>query len=236
MIQAILLDIEGTTTPIDFVHKTLFPYTKEKMSEFVRQNFGEIQTEIAQLRAEYKKDFTNQIYGRDFREDAPETVAEYLKFLIDADRKSTPLKSLQGKIWRQGYEAGELVSEVFDDVPKAFERWQSEEKAIAIYSSGSRLAQQLLFRYTNRGDLTGFIAEYFDTHVGPKRESESYRRIASLESFPPVENFLFVSDAEAELDAAREAGMETLLAIRPGNAPLAESPKHRFIRSFDEIP
>ena len=235
MVQAILLDIEGTTTPIDFVHNTLFSYAKEKMSEFVRQNFGEIQTEIEQLKNEYKNDFTNQIYGRDFSEDVPETVAEYLRFLVDADRKSTPLKSLQGKIWQQGYETGELVSEVFDDVPTAFERWQSEQKMIAIYSSGSRLAQQLLFKYTNRGDLTGFIAEYFDTHIGRKGDSESYRRIASMESFPQVENFLFISDSEAELDAAREAGMDTLLAIRPGNAPLAESPKQRFIRSFDEI-
>lgn len=235
MIKAILLDIEGTTTPIDFVHKTLFPYAKEKIGDFVVENFADIQTEIAQLKAEYRKDFTDQVYGRNFREDAPETIVEYLKFLIDVDRKSTPLKSLQGKIWQIGYESGELKSPVFEDVPKVFERWQSEEKLIAIYSSGSVLAQKLLFKYTERGDLTPFISGFFDTNVGHKREAESYRKIAAVESFPHVENFVFVSDIEAELDAAKKAGMKTLLAVREGNAPVSSAPKHRIIHDFAEV-
>ena len=88
--KAILLDIEGTTTPIDFVHKTLFPFAKESIGEFVEQNFDEIKSEIGQLKTDYKKDFAEQIYGRDFQENSPESVANYLKFLIEADRKSTP--------------------------------------------------------------------------------------------------------------------------------------------------
>ena len=136
--KVILLDIEGTTTPIDFVHKTLFPYAKKKIGEYVAENFDEIKTEIEQLKTEYKKDFSNQIYGRNFNENAPETISEYLKFLIETDRKSTPLKSLQGKIWQKGYESGELESVMFDDIPKAFEKWKSENKTIADLFVGQR--------------------------------------------------------------------------------------------------
>lgn len=236
MTKVILLDIEGTTTPIDFVHKTLFPFAKAKISDFVEQNFAEIQAEIAALKIEYKKDFLNQIYGRNFDETLPESIAEYLKFLIEVDRKSTPLKSIQGKIWKEGYESGELKAEIYEDVPRAFERWKSENKTIAIYSSGSRLAQKLLFKYTDKGDLTPFISEYFDTNTGAKREVESYRKIASAMSFPQVENFLFISDIIAEVDAAKKAGFQTLLSVRKGNVPFDEATEnHQIIRSFDEI-
>lgn len=231
MIQVILLDIEGTTTPIDFVHKTLFPFAKAKIGDYVRENFSEIQIEIEQLKNERETDIEHKGI---FDETSPESIVDYLKFLIDIDRKSTALKSLQGKIWRKGYESGELVSEVFADVPPAFERWKSKGQTIAVYSSGSVLAQKLLFRHTHRGDLTPFISDYFDTRVGHKREAESYRKIASALSFPPVENFLFISDIEAELDAAQAAGMQTLISAREGNAALNGESKHRIIYSFDE--
>ena len=232
--KAILLDIEGTTTPIDFVHKTLFPFAKEKIGKYVAENFSEIQTEISQLKTEYKKDFSEQIYGRDFCEDAPETVSEYLKFLIEVDRKSTPLKTLQGKIWQAGYESGELESVMFDDIPKAFERWKAENKTIAIYSSGSILAQKLIFKYSNFGDLTDYISNYFDTNTGHKRETESYVKIAHALNHPP-KRLAFVSDITAELDAAKNAGYETFLSIREGNAKIGNQTKHRAIHSFDEI-
>jgi enolase-phosphatase E1 len=239
MIKAILLDIEGTTTPIDFVHQTLFPFAFEKIGEYLEKNFDSIQTELAQLRAEHARDFENGLdvppLHETARENAVKSLTNYLHFLIKTDRKSTPLKSLQGKIWQSGYESGELVSEIYDDVPQAFERWKSEAKTIAIYSSGSVLAQKLLFKYTNHGDLTSFISGYFDTRVGHKREAESYRKIASAESFPHVENFLFVSDIEAELDAAGKAGMQTVLSVRQGNAPLSSAPTHKIIHGFDEI-
>jgi enolase-phosphatase E1 len=232
--KAILLDIEGTTTPIDFVHKTLFPYAKEKIGAFVAENFDEIQTEISQLKTEYKKDFSEQIYGRDFKEDEPETVSEYLKFLIEIDRKSTPLKSIQGKIWENGYGLGELRSVVFEDVPRAFERWKSKDKQIAVYSSGSVLAQKLIFKYSNFGDLTGFISDYFDTNVGHKRQTESYVKIAQKLNHPP-KRIAFVSDVIAELDAAKTAGYETFLSVREGNAKVENQTKHCVIHSFDEI-
>lgn len=235
MIETFLLDIEGTTTPIDFVHKTLFPYAKAHISEFVSKNFDEIQPQISELKTEYKKDFSEQIYGRDFQENSPETVSRYLKFLIEIDRKSTPLKFIQGKIWQRGYEAGELKSLMFEDVPAAFKRWKDNGKTIAIFSSGSILAQKLIFKYSNYGDLTEFISGYFDTNIGSKREEESYRRIAAAETFPLVGNFLFISDVIAELDAARKAGMQTALSLREGNAPIKEETAHRIIQSFDEI-
>jgi enolase-phosphatase E1 len=232
--KAILLDIEGTTTPIDFVHKRLFPYAKTKIGEYVETHFDEIQTEIEQLKTEYRKDFTDQIYGRDFRADAPESVANYLKFLIEVDRKSTPLKSLQGKIWQAGYESGELRSEMFEDVPHAFERWKAQGKTIAIFSSGSVLAQKLIFKYSNSGDLSGFISEYFDTNIGSKKEAESYVKIAAALNHPP-KRVAFVSDILAELDAARNAGFETVLSVRAGNGQITEDFTHRSVNSFDEL-
>jgi enolase-phosphatase E1 len=231
MYKAILLDIEGTTTPIDFVHKTLFPFAKANIGEFVRENLSGIAEEITQLKIEYKLDFQNQIYGKKFVEDSAESVADYLKFLIDVDRKSTPLKSLQGKIWQQGYESGELQSVMFEDVPRAFERWYAQGKTIAIYSSGSILAQKLIFKYSNFGDLSKFISAYFDTNIGGKRETESYRKIAKNINTEPSEIF-FVSDVLQELDAAAEASFQTLLSIRSGNGIVNKPINHDAIASF----
>lgn len=234
MIKAILLDIEGTTTPIDFVHQTLFPFAKAKIDEFTETHFAELKPEIADLKTEYRKDFLDQIYGRDFKETSPESVANYLKFLIDVDRKSTPLKSLQGRIWQKGYESGELRSEMFADVPRAFGRWKADGKQIAIFSSGSVLAQKLIFKYSGSGDLSGFLTAYFDTATGAKREPESYRRIAEKLGFEARE-IMFVSDILAELDAARDAGFQTALAVREGNGQIAEDFTHRSVDSFDEL-
>jgi enolase-phosphatase E1 len=174
------------------------------------------------------------LYEGQFDETSPESVANYLEFLIDVDRKSTPLKSLQGKIWQMGYDNGELKGEVFADVPAAFERWQDEGKKIAIYSSGSILAQKLIFGNSTAGDLTKFISAYFDTTTGAKRDSESYQKIAEAMKFAPAD-ILFISDVPAELDAARSAGLSTALSLREGNAELDEEPTHRIIQSFDEI-
>lgn len=232
--KAILLDIEGTTTPIDFVHKTLFPFAKARIGEFVQANFDGLGPAVAELETEHRADFTDRRYGPDFRADEPESVAAYLKFLIDVDRKSTPLKALQGKIWQAGYEAGALRSEMFADVPRAFERWKKAGKIIAIFSSGSVLAQKLIFKYSDAGDLSAFLSDYFDTTTGPKREPESYRRIAAKLGFETGE-ILFVSDVLAELDAARAAGMATALAIRAGNGQIEEDFSHRSVTSFDEL-
>ena len=233
-IEAILLDIEGTTTPIDFVHKTLFPYARERTLDFANEHFGSLRDEIEALHGEYEQDVANGNSPPEFDECSPESVAKYLRFLIDADRKSSPLKSIQGKIWQSGYESGELKSIMFEDVARAFDRWYKHGIIIAIYSSGRVLAQKLIFKYSNYGDLTSYISNYFDTTVGHKREVSSYQKIASTRTFPPVENFLFISDIVEELDAARNAGFQTRLAIREGNASIGTT-NHDVIYNFDDV-
>ena len=152
---------------------------------------------------------------------------------MDQDRKSTGLKSLQGRIWEDGYRSGELEGEVYPDVLPALERWRAQGIDIAIFSSGSVQAQRSLFRNSVAGDLTRFIRAYFDTTTGPKGDAESYARIAAaLERSPP--EVLFVSDIGAELDAARTAGMQTALCARtPGSAPLTGT--HPVIHAFDQL-
>jgi len=198
----LLLDIEGTTTPIAFVTDTLFPYARARLAAFLARE------------------------GR--AGEAPAFLAE-----MDRDSKSTELKALQGRIWEDGYRSGELTGTVYDDVPQAFARWQSAGRPIAIFSSGSVLAQQLLFRHSSAGDLTPCISRYFDTEVGAKRDPASYARIAAAVGLPPP-NITFVSDIVAELDAARAAGMQTIVSMRPGNHPQPPH-DHRAVQSFDEI-
>jgi len=153
---------------------------------------------------------------------------------MDRDRKSTGLKSLQGKIWEEGYRAGDLRSEVYPDVPPALERWRRQGIDIAIFSSGSVQAQRSLFTNTAAGDLTRFIRAYFDTTIGPKTAPHSYVRIAAALERSPSE-VLFLSDVGAELDAALTAGMRTALCVRtPGSAPSAGG--HPVIHAFDELP
>lgn len=225
-LRAILLDIEGTTTPIAFVHDVLFSYARDHVREFLSANPAA--EEIALLREEH----ANDVSDAPPLTDAIESIAAYVEWLIKLDRKSTALKSLQGKIWRQGYEDGSLKSQVFADVAPAFERWRERGLRIGIFSSGSVLAQQLLFAHTDAGDLTPFIHSYFDTKLGKKREAESYGKIAESMNLKAHE-ILFISDVVSELDAANEAGMKTILSIRPGNA--SQKAEYPAVRSFDEI-
>jgi enolase-phosphatase E1 len=152
---------------------------------------------------------------------------------MDQDRKSTALKSLQGKIWEAGYLSGRLRGEVYSDVAPAFARWTRQQKRIYIYSSGSVLAQQLLFAHTTDGDLTNYISGYFDTTTGPKREPTSYQSISQQIDLPAGE-ILFLSDVTAELDAARSAEMQTTLCVRPGNAEGASN-WTTSVNNFDAI-
>ena len=164
---------------------------------------------------------------------AVEKSLHYVYWLMDRDRKSTALKSMQGKIWKRGFESGELKGTLFEDVPAALARWAREGR-VAIYSSGSVEAQELLFRYSTFGDLTPLIDGYFDTRTGPKGEADSYASIAREMEVEPAE-VLFLSDAVRELDAAREAGCQTRLAVRPGNPPVAEGHGHVAIESFTTL-
>ena len=238
-IRVMLLDIEGTTTPVDFVYKTLFPYASRKLESFLGEHAQEpeIQALIEDLRSQQKVDERNGLEPPgwlDNQEGARlHSSVAYSQWLIARDSKCTPLKSIQGRIWQQGFTSGELRGEVFPDVPIAFERWQRQKKIIGIYSSGSILAQQLLFRTTTSGDLTSYISVFFDTRVGAKTEGESYKKIAASFSHAP-ERFLFVSDAVKEIEAARSVGMQAILCERdPGVAP---STGHEgAIQSFDDL-
>ncbi|HEU4932085.1 MAG TPA: acireductone synthase, partial [Pyrinomonadaceae bacterium] len=195
-VRGILLDIEGTTTPIAFVHDVLFSYARDHVREFLLTNADkeDVRADIALLNDEHADDVSKD-------HNPPPLVADYVEWLIALDRKSTGLKSLQGKIWRQGYQDGSLKSQVFADVAPAFERGHERGLSINIFSSGSVLAQKLLFAHTEDGDLTRFIEDYFDTNVGKKGEAESYRRIAEKMKLAAGE-ILFVSDVIDELNAA----------------------------------
>jgi enolase-phosphatase E1 len=230
-VRAILLDIEGTTTPIAFVHDVLFSYARDHVREFLRAHADDddVRGDIALLRAEHAVDVSEN------RNPPPiEPASGYVEWLIGLDRKSTGLKSLQGKIWRQGYTAGSLKSQVFADVAPALERWHARGLSISIFSSGSVLAQKLLFAHTDAGDLTRFIDNYFDTNVGKKGDARSYRRIAAELSLAPHQ-ILFVSDVIEELDAAHDAGMKAVLSVRRGNAPQENVEQYPEIHSFDQI-
>jgi enolase-phosphatase E1 len=239
-IRAILLDIEGTTTPISFVHDVLFGFARSHLRDYLTQhtNSEDLLADLVMLREEHAASVArgeepppleDEIHPR-----AIDSVVQYVGWLMDRDRKSSGLKSLQGKIWRQGYLDGLLRAPLFADVPPAFKRWHSAGINISIFSSGSTLAQELLFGHTETGDLAIFISNYFDTRIGKKTDVESYRRIAATLALSPPD-VLFISDVVGELDAAREAGMKTLLAVRPGNSPLSAEVSHATIRSFDEI-
>jgi enolase-phosphatase E1 len=239
-IRGVLLDIEGTTTPIAFVHEVLFAYARSQVRSFLADHPGsaELAADLARLRAEHAVD-TKQNLGAPALVTGPrdaeiDSMVTYVNWLIDRDRKSPGLKSLQGKIWKQGYLDGTLKAELFADVAPALERWRRAGLKISIFSSGSALAQKLLFAHTEVGDLTGFISNYFDTTVGSKTDVQSYRQIAATLGLTASE-VLFISDVVVELDAASGAGMQAILCERPGNQPQGSPVRYQIIQSFDEI-
>jgi enolase-phosphatase E1 len=240
-IHGVLLDIEGTTTPIAFVHDVLFSYSRSEARNFLTEHFSsaELVTDLQELREDHATDVKQNLQPPALLEGPRDTeidsLVAYVNWLIDRDRKSTGLKSLQGKIWKQGYSDGTLKAQLFADVRPALERWRRAGLTISIFSSGSSLAQKLLFAHTEAGDLTWLIDNYFDTTVGSKTDVASYRQIASALSLPARE-ILFISDVVPELDAAGAAGVRALLCIRPGNHPQPFAEQYQIIRDFDEIP
>jgi len=236
-----LLDVEGTVAPISLVTEQLFPYAHAHFGEFLRDNIDDaaVRQDLMLLAKENQAETDPALPCRLPNVSWPVLVTEirfqidayfYLLWLMDRDRKSTALKSLQGKIWKSGFESGELKGTLFPDVPEAFARWAAQAK-VAIYSSGSVEAQQLLFRHSNYGDLTPLLSGYFDTRTGPKRESVSYAAIAAAMGIAP-EEAIFFSDVVVELDAAREAGLATRLVVRPGNAPVDDAHGHITVESL----
>jgi enolase-phosphatase E1 len=219
-IQSVVLDIEGTTTAVEFVYDVLFPFARRALPSYIREHLDTpgLRDPFRRLREEWMDDVSRGESPPEWRdgdrEERISSITTYAAWLMDRDRKAAPLKVLQGEIWARGYDDGSLRGEVFPDVPDALERWRGAGIDVAIYSSGSVLAQQLLFRTTRQGDLTRHISAFFDTSVGPKIVPESYRRIAAALGGAP-ESLLFISDMAAELHAARTAGWAVLMCARP---------------------
>jgi enolase-phosphatase E1 len=208
-IKYILTDIEGTTSSVHFVYEVLFPYFNEHINELtqhaqvneVKQAFSEVR-ELAAL--EDGKHLTTT-----------EEVLAYIKKWSEDDRKITPLKTLQGIIWKRAYETGAITGHVYEDVPTALNQWRAQGLKIGVFSSGSIAAQKLLFRYSDFGDLSGHFSNHFDTNTGSKKEAATYQKIAQFLGLAP-EQILFLSDIVAELASAEEIGMQTLQLLRPG--------------------
>jgi enolase-phosphatase E1 len=235
-IGAVLLDVEGTTTPIEFVTGTLFPFARDRFAAFLRDHgtLPAVIADLERLREEHRSEGPADPPPAWNDGDGLAAATSYLLWLTERDRKSTALKSLQGRIWEEGFRAGTLVAPVYPDVAPALKRWNAGGLEASIFSSGSVLAQRLVFGHSSAGDLTPLLAAFFDTTTGPKREPESYRRIAAARGRAPTE-WLFLSDVTEELDAARAAGMQTALVVRPG-APEPAVASHPVLRSFDELP
>ncbi len=220
-----LLDIEGTTSATDAVLSTLFPYARARLGPWVREHGDD--PEIRRI-----VDEARSLLGD---VDAPvERVVATLTQWSDDDRKAAPLKALQGLIWAAGFAAGELTSQLFDDVAPALRRWHRAGVRLAVFSSGSTRAQRAWFAATPAGDLTSLFDGYFDIDsAGPKRDPAAYRRIAADLAVAP-QRAVFVSDVSAELDAAAAAGFATVAVLRPGE-PHRDAGGHRCVTSFAEM-
>ena len=238
-LRVILLDVEGTTTPISFVYNKLFPYARDRLLTWLRQHH--LDTEVRDALVHLEKENTT-----DVRDGAPpfsldgnpqscsDSAAAYCLWLMDRDRKTAPLKTIQGLIWQEGFKQGELQSEVFADVPTSFSEWRRKGCRVAIYSSGSVTAQQLIFQHTPYGNLLPLIDAFFDTRVGPKQDVKSYGKILNALGAEACQ-VLFISDVPAELDAASLAGFSVALAVRPGNPPQPNPLNYRVVHSFARL-
>jgi len=200
MPRAILTDIEGTTSSIAFVAETLFPYARERLPAFVAAHPDEAAPILAEVAAMEPGD----------------PVATLTRW-IDEDRKATPLKTLQGMIWADGYRERAFTGHIYPDAAAALRRWHEAGIALYVFSSGSVAAQKLLFGHSDAGDLTPLFSGYFDTTTGPKREAASYQAIANAVGLA-ADEILFLSDTPQEIAAARDAGLSALLIDRNGGA------------------
>lgn len=237
-ITHLLLDIEGTTCPVSFVAEVLFPYAKNAMPAFLASHADD--PEIQHLLEEAEQAWRNDSHptARALLSQSSEAggsagVAAYLQDLIDRDVKLTALKDLQGRIWRNGYEKKELVAPLYSDVAESLERWHQAGLVLAVYSSGSVPAQQLLYGHSTAGDLRALFSHWFDTRVGSKQLELSYRSIAEQMQVAP-EQILFISDSLRELEAADSAGMPVLFSDRDGN-PGRDSGRFERINDYRRL-
>ena len=250
MIRCILLDIEGTTCPVSFVASVLFPYARERLASYLETNQGdpEVRTLLAATQAAFAADPNPEVQA--LRQGSPiqghsagqgqlqlgqtnSPLVAYLQWLIDHDIKFPPLKELQGRIWASGYASGDLVAPLFDDVAPTLQRWHRNGYQLAVYSSGSVAAQQLLYRHSQNGNLEELFSHWFDTRIGPKQAADSYSAIAAALQLEPAA-ILFVSDAIAEIEAAHGIGMAVIFSDREGNPGRNPGP-FNAIQSLAEI-
>jgi enolase-phosphatase E1 len=227
-VKTILTDIEGTTSSISFVKDVLFPYARRALPAFVAAHGDEpgVRRWLDVVATELGTACSDDV------------IVETLQGWIDQDRKHTALKALQGLVWKAGYGRADFRAHIYDDAAAALPAWHAAGHPIAVYSSGSVPAQQLFFGHSEAGDLTPLVAAWFDTEVGGKREAASYRRIVEALAVPAHE-VVFLSDVVEELDAAREAGMCTVLVDRREDYPQPRTGEsthgHRRVESFADI-
>ena len=236
-VRCVVLDIEGTTSSISFVHDEMFPFVRQHLDHYLETQWHseELRKSLDLLAIENQgSDADSWLPGNLSVEARKSKVHDYVLGLMDEDRKSTGLKDLQGKIWKSGFESGQLVSHVYPDVIKNLEAWTASGIKLCIYSSGSIAAQKLFFGHTQHGSLLKFFHMHFDTTIGNKKEPSSYSQIVG-QLGPSLQPSLFVSDVAAELDAAQHAGLYTVASIRPGNQELPANCPHTLIQSFDEL-
>lgn len=225
MIKAIVTDIEGTTTSLSFVKDVLFPYARRQMAGFVRQHSAEPEVK-AQL------DEVCKIVGQtlDQEQEQEQVIAQLIEW-IDEDQKITPLKTLQGMIWQAGYKSGDFTGHVYEDAARKLRDWHEQDIKLYVFSSGSVKAQQLIFGYSDFGDMTPLFSGYFDTRIGSKREVDAYQHIVEQLSYP-ADEILFLSDIEQELQAAAAAGMQTIQLVRENQSACPDTTQ---VSDFDQI-
>lgn len=235
--SGVLLDIEGTTSSISFVYDVMFPYARRELDGYLeaRWHDEDCRAACAQLARDLGFDSLAAFAGEDATEAEQRLMVrgEVVR-LMEADAKTTGLKQLQGLIWKEGFESGEMRAHVFDDVPPALLRWNANGLDVRIYSSGSVPAQRLFFGHTEYGDLLRHFKGHYDTTTGAKREAGSYAAIADDFDLP-ADEIVFLSDVIAELDAASTAGMKTCLCDRPGNKPVEAGHGHPVISNFAQL-
>ncbi|WP_172387585.1 acireductone synthase [Streptomyces sp. MNP-20] len=226
-VDAVVLDIEGTTSATGFVVDVMYPYARERFGALLAERSHEavVARAVAQVREEIGEP------GADAAR-----IEKVLGAWVDEDRKATPLKALQGVVWAEGFARGDLVAPFFADVVPRLRSWYAAGIRLYVYSSGSVAAQRAWFTYSAHGSLTGLVSGWYDTeNAGPKQDPGSYRAITAAVGVPPGHT-VFLSDRLGELDAAREAGWRTVGVRRAGEPYFAEGVGgHPEVGSFDEV-
>jgi enolase-phosphatase E1 len=234
--RGILLDIEGTVSPVSYVYDVLFPFARKNSQDYLNRKWSEASTRRAlDLMAidTGAGDWSDWLGTTRSREESIQIVLSEIDRLMDGDVKATGLKELQGLIWFEGFTTGKLLSKLFSDVPPALQHWKESGADVRIYSSGSVTAQENFFKYTEDGDMTPYLNGFYDTTTGPKRDSISYSEITK-DFAMPAGDITFFSDIPEELDAARSAGMQATLVVRPGNKPV-DRKDYPVIESFASL-